>query len=431
MEKNNIGDEKNTPIECEKIYKLKLKSFKPFISIILIVLLTLMTILSSEGSTSNSTIFATFFGIVIIAGAIYKMGIYGVIISLCSSTLFCLSVKQNLANFMINVGANVLQALVMYFFYKLFKNKLTFKDNNGYLSITNILLIVLGIIYIIVSFVDFNRLISFSIILGVAFVILIFRSIYCKSLCEIFYILFIALIPNLFGAFTGSLFYDNQFIFDNYLMDSFIWFSSNAIILSTFGFVLLYLLRNYSTKTFDEISFKLSTAIYYVSTLLWNALFYTMFVLGWLNSNMFAYFFPWIVGNIFFLMNFFTSIYIEYGIEPNKDVEEEKNKIDTIFNWFQNRAVVAESNTQMIIVVISFLLPAAATLVEEIPSEMIFVFIMNITFAVISIGLIWIPKNEIRMIATVKHIKTSCHLFTLSLLLLNAVMILVAVLNKV
>ncbi len=42
---------------------------------------------------------------------------------------------------------------------------------------------------------------------------------------------------------------------------------------------------------------------------------------------------------------------------------------------------------------------------------------------IISIGLIWIPKNYTRYMSAIKHLKSVFHLFTLSLLLLNIVLI--------
>ena len=92
------------------------------------------------------------------------------------------------------------------------------------------------------------------------------------------------------------------------------------------------------------------------------------------------------------------------------------------FGWFEQRAVVAENNTQMLIAVIAFLLPLCASYLGGITESIAFIFVLNITAAVISIGLIWIPKGAVRIMEIVKDMKTVFHLYTLSLLLLSAVM---------
>ena len=99
------------------------------------------------------------------------------------------------------------------------------------------------------------------------------------------------------------------------------------------------------------------------------------------------------------------------------DSEEER------FKWFEKRAVVAENNTQMLVAIISLLLPICAQLLGSITYSISMLFTLNITVAIISIGLVWIPEGLIKHMATVKHVKTVFHLFTLSLLLLNIVMI--------
>ena len=116
-------------------------------------------------------------------------------------------------------------------------------------------------------------------------------------------------------------------------------------------------------------------------------------------------------GDDFFLLNMYYSRY--------QEVDEVKDK----FEWFEKRAVVAENNTQMLVAIISFLLPICAQLLGAITYSISMLFILNITSAIISIGLVWVPRGKIKHMAVVKHVKTVFHLFTLSLLLLNIVLI--------
>ena len=146
--------------------------------------------------------------------------------------------------------------------------------------------------------------------------------------------------------------------------------------------------------------------------LIWNILFYVLYFLGWLNKNLATYIFPWFVGNLFFIANLFLSL--------KKEIQA--NNEDS-FKWYEGRAIVAENNTQMLVAIIALLLPLCAQFMGTITQSISVLFILNITAAIVSIGLIWIPKNMTKYMSTVKHLKTIFHLFTVCLLLLNIVLI--------
>ena len=93
------------------------------------------------------------------------------------------------------------------------------------------------------------------------------------------------------------------------------------------------------------------------------------------------------------------------------------------FKWFEGRSIVAENNTQMLVAIIALLLPLCAQFMGTITQSISVLFIFNITSAIVSIGLIWVPKNLTRYMSTIKHLKTIFHLFTVCLLLLNIVLI--------
>jgi hypothetical protein len=221
------------------------------------------------------------------------------------------------------------------------------------------------------------------------------------------------LIPNIIGAAIGSIeIYNGGWNTQSYLGNFLTWTFSNSILLLSFGYLLLRRLPLNKEAKKQFLSVKLSTALFYASTILWNVILYILYVLGWLDKSLSSYVFPWLVGNLFFILNMYYSIH-----------RETTDLGDKGFKWFENRSVVAENNTQMLVAIISFLLPICAQLLGTITHSISILFIFNITCAIISIGLVWIPKGKIKDMSTIKHIKTVFHLFTLSLLLLNIVVI--------
>jgi hypothetical protein len=240
----------------------------------------------------------------------------------------------------------------------------------------------------------------------------VYRAISGKDVRALLYVLLL-LLPNAVGALLGSLQIDNGSINWSVYTDNFVvWSLSNSILILSFGYLFITFLKPKKEVKKEVITLKLSTALFYCSTIIWNAIIYIMYIMGWLDKSMSSYVFPWMVGTIFFLMNMYYSTYSETDGETDK-----------MFEWFEKRAVVAENNTQMLVAIISFLLPICAQLLGTITFSISVLFILNITAAIISIGLIWIPHGQIRHMATIKHVKTVFHLFTLSLLLLNIVLI--------
>jgi hypothetical protein len=250
------------------------------------------------------------------------------------------------------------------------------------------------------------------IILALLILVHLFSAIRNKSSSNIF-LLIVLVLPNIIGASIGSIeIYNGELNAKSYLSNFSTWSLSNSILLLSFGYLLLTRLPHNDEEEKSFLAVKLSTALFYVSIILWNVILYVLYSLGWLDKGLSSYVFPWLVGNLFFILNMHYSV----GIET-EDVGEEG------FKWFEKRSVVAENNTQMLVAIISFLLPICAQLLGMIKHSISILFIFNITCAIISIGLIWIPKGKIKDMSTIKHVKTVFHLFTLSLLLLNIVLI--------
>lgn len=391
--------------------KIEGASFKPYAFVLVTVLAALMQVLSSSGNNTSQAIVTLYFSIVLLTFSIYRLGVWGIIASGLSSAIFLISIHQTPFAFSVVVIANIVQATIIYFAF----NFLKFSEREHFINLEMLLSIVLGFVYIIfnILFDNYYNIIS-SIILFLLVLLFVLGKVKTKKTQNIKYLLLVVLIPNAIGAFLGA-FQDRLDLSTSIYQNNFIrWFFSNSILLLSFGYPLLLLLpsRPRKKQTKRYLATKLSTVIFFFSILLWNTIIYSLYYLGWLNKNITSYFFPWLVGNLFFIANLFFSFY-----------PETKGKISQKFHWYEQRSIVAENNTQMLVAIISFLLPVCAQLMGTISHSISVLFIFNITSAVISIGLIWVPENNVRYMSVVKHLKTVFHLFTLSLLLLNIVLI--------
>lgn len=392
------------------------RSLKPYMFVLITIISLLMQVLSSTGNDTSKVIVTLYFSIVIITFAVYKLRFYGVVAALLSALFFSLTIGQSWANTAINSGANFLQALLILLAFRY--TSFSHNPQDEYLSRLKISAFAIGVLYVLLSLIWEAYYITFSSIIFVLLVIM-YATDFVKSRNKdtLKYLLFVVLLPNITGALLGSLKITNgRLVMDEYCENLLIWFFSNAILMLGFGYTIFGFLKkqcfgNRETgKRFTNV--KLSSIMFFTSTLLWNIIIYMLYYLGWLNKNIDSYFFPWAVGNLFFIANLYYSVY------PETD-----DKGDDGFRWFENRSVVAENNTQMLVAIISFLLPICAQLLGTITYSISILFIFNITSAIISIGLIWIPKGQVRHMSAIKHIKTVFHLFTLSLLLLNIVLI--------
>lgn len=401
----------------EVSFKIEGKTYKPYAFILLTVLATLIQVLSSQGNTDTSVVVSLYFSIVLLAIGIYKIGIYGVFAALFSSLIFTLTIKQNWQNILIATGANTLQALLIYLAFKFGKVE-SKEQKNGVIPIFKIAIILIGLVYVLYNIIFKEYyIISASIILGCLVLLFVIRAIRKKDFSLLLFLGLIAIVPNVVGSSIGSLYYNDGFVFDNYVNDLLTWFFSNSILLLSFGYFIFDFIRrkfaDFKIQNEDgALHINLSTVLYYVSTILWNVIFYVLYYLGWLNKNLATYIFPWFVGNLFFVANLALSFI--------KEIEADNEES---FKWFEGRSIVAENNTQMLVAIIALLLPLCAQFMGTITQSISVLFIFNITSAIVSIGLIWVPKNLTRYMSTIKHLKTIFHLFTVCLLLLNIVLI--------
>lgn len=411
-------------IENELNIKIGGKKYTPYIFIIATILSIMIQVLSSSGNNTSTVIITLYFNIILSAITIYYIKIYGILSVLTSTLIFLLTIKKDLPNILILCGANVAQAIIIYIAFNFIDVKLD--DKFEYLSIPKMLMFVLGVVYIILCILlnEYYIIISF-VILFLLIVASIIELIQKKNKNIILYVSTIAILPNFLGASLGSIeIVDNAINVSQYFNNFSVWFLSNSILLMSFGYIIFcFLFKIKHRKLNNETKFleiKFSTVLFFFSIIVWNVIIFVLYFWGWLNNNIYTYVFPWFVGNLFFGLNLFFSTF---------DENDEKDK-SKIFSWYESRSIVAENNTQMLVAILAFLLPICAQMLGTISESIASLFVLNITSAIITIGLIWIPKNNVKYMSTIKHIKTVFHLFTLSLLLLNIVLIINETISK-
>lgn len=419
--------------EHELFIKYKGRSLGIWTCLLISFITAMISILSTTAldDSRTSTVFIVFIAILIIMCIIYVYGILGVFSAALSSFLFCLAINTSVWGIVLNICANTLQALIIWLIFKFTKTDEETIETEG-VTDYKFFLFIIGLAYIICSFI-FNKALMFYVFISVLAVCIVGYTVKDRNVKKLKFFIFIAIIPSFVGGALNAV---NSIMwseggFASWYESFSAWFFSNSILFGTFGYLLLNALRYFKDRSQKWqqkkfllnraapcVELKFSTILFYVATFLWNILFYVMYMVKWLDYNTVLYLFPWGVGNIFFLLNLMFS---------NKSEIQAGSSVEEAFKWFESRAIVAEKNTQMLIAVIAFLLPLCANYLGAVTPSISFLFVLNITTAVISIGLIWIPKGNVKVMEAVKNIKTIFHLFTVSLLLLNAVMIINAV----
>ena len=426
------------PKELEYTFSIHKNAPKIWICALIGIICGMLSILSQSGTASadQSTVFVFFITIVIIVITVYFYGAYGLISSLLSSLLFAAAMKVGIGELFYNIGANLLQSGLALIAFKFLKADVKEKNSenaaeqlmDGFRTV----LMLCGLAYFIASFIMADN-VELLLIVGAAAVSVVYVvfAFVEKDFGKLKFLLLSALTPALVAGTVNSFYSGGQFFGAGWFRDAYIWVLSNYILVGTFGYFMLSVLKKKidagKKKKADKIDrkekssrrkYKLTVAVYYIADFIWNSAFYLMYMFDWLNTNTLVFVLPWAVGNLFFLANMVFSFADEStgtGSKP-KDRKE-------AFDWFEKRAVVAEKNTQMLISIITFLLPISATFLNAFDAKTGIIFFINITFAVLTVGLIWVPSAKTEFMAFLKTLKTVSHLYTVSLLLLNAIMV--------
>ena len=321
-----------------------------------------------------------------------------------------------------NTFANILQLTLLQLAYKTIKrinieNKNMYKSGNLYLNLYNYSLILIFLFYLVYVFstpeINIGVLLLFSL---AVFGITIAKSIKERDVRLLLYNFIIALLPSLIAStssyYLSILFKDPENIAFRYITT---WTLSNYVLFQTIGYWFYQYFFSRSFDKFDNSAHKpviISTVLYYGAAFVWNMLIVLMLKSDVLGVKAYMYFFPWALGNIFLLSNLYFS--------SSQSIPEESD----IFKWFEKRIVVVEQNTSTIIMIIAFLLPLSLEFLKDTPEILKTLFAANIFCTCTAVGLIWIPKHNIKFISLLKTLKTICYTYSISLLLLCVVLIL-------
>lgn len=321
-----------------------------------------------------------------------------------------------------NTVANTLQLILLHVSYKAIKrlgleNKNMYNDGNLYINMYNYSLILIFLFYLVYvcssSNTDLWILLTFALVI---FFITIAKSIKEKDLRLLLFTFLIALLPSLIAStvsyYWGLVFRQSGDVALKYITT---WTLSNYVLLQTIGY---WFYQYFFTRSYD-ISDKrankpiiISTTLYFAAAFIWNVLIILMLKSNVLGVRSYMYFFPWALGNIFLLSNLYFS-----------SSQTISNEIDK-FQWFENRIIVIEKNTSTIIMIIAFLLPLSLEFLKDTPDILKTLFAANIFCTCTAVGLIWIPKHNVKFISLLKSLKTICYTYSISLLLLCVVLIL-------
>lgn len=356
--------------------------------------------------------------IVIFFTCIIYLRYWSLVIGIISISICGFMLELPLKILFVNSAANILQILLLligFIYLKRMKipNKNKYTKGIFYLSQYNSFLLLIVVLYLILCISSANNLIhTLYIFASITFISTIIKIIFNKDYHLLLYTIIISLLPSLICSTLSAL--GSGVPID--LMDEYIltWTLSNYILLQTCGYLIYQLLFLQLPKYFrnkEIIEIDASSIIYYIAMLLWNILIIYLLYSKILQEDKYIYFFPWILGNIFFGFNLRFSF--------SNDAEAVTDK----FSWYENRVIIVERNTSSIITIISFLLPLSVSFMENIPNELLVLFIANIFCACLSVGLIWVPKPNIKFIALLKSLKTIFYLYSITLLLISVIMI--------
>ena len=400
----------------------KLETTRVCANLLIMMLIAVVTSIIPLLLNNNSAIFYTslpfYITVVILFTCIMYLQYWGIVIGVMSFLICGFVLELPLKILIINCIVNTFQIfllLVAFFALKRLKipNRNKYAQGIFYLSQYNFLLLILFILYIL--FCIFNSHTWITILYTFAsatFVVTIIKVIVNKDLHLLFHTVCIALLPSLLCSTISALGSGvPSYLTGDYI---FTWTFSNYILLQTCGYLIFQMLFTKSRTRLPNkeiVEIDLSSIAYYVAMLLWNLLIIYLLYSKILQHNIYIYFFPWILGNIFFGFNLCFSFY--------NDAENVTDK----FAWYEHRVVVVEKNTSGIVTIITFLLPLSVSFIGNIPEELFVLFIANIFCACLSVGLIWVPSPNIKFIALLKSMKTIFYLYSITLLLISVIMI--------
>ena len=413
----------NTELSHSDTYTVKMKGSAAncFIAILIAMITSIVPLFLNREPAVYETSLQLFITVVILFYCVIRYYIWGIVASILTYIIYGIVKGLDTYDLLINILVNTIEIIMMLIAYVLIKRIRT-KDKEepdeyekGIFEFTwyNMFLIVLFVLYfslciLVVQEKSTTILIAFA---AATFISTAIKIAVDKDKRLLWFTLGVALIPSAIACLLSIWF---SRVSEYKSLDYFlIWTLSNYILLQTGGYVIFRLLYNKSTGCYNDsesAEINASTVAYYIAIIIWNALIIYLFYHNQLKLDNLFFFFPWMLGNVFFLMNLIFS-----GKNDSAYIKEK-------FKWYENRAVVAEENTNKIISMITFILPLSAALLDT-PPTLVYLFVINIFCACMTVGLVWVPANNVRMMALVKTLKTIFHLFTITILLICVIMI--------
>ena len=416
-----------SPQTKEEPTTYQLSTLGLFVNILLAILIALAISAIPLLLNTNTAIFYTsqplYLMVVFLFASLILFRYWGLIIG-AISLMICISIidipmKINI----INAASNLLQLLLMYLAFVFIQrierkhDRINVRKNSTNTTLHKIyefFIIIATLIYILFFFFasSINNVVIYILATGfLAFTIVM--SIINKDSHYSYYTVLIALLPSLVASTCSAIFSEvPKDLMVDYILT---WTSSNYVLLQSIGY---FVFTHYEAWEVDfcsnrEIkSIDISSILYYTAALLWNVFIIYLFRHDIFAGKSYMYFFPWALGNFLLLSNLFFSKF------------DDAKGAENYFKWYEDRVIVVEKNTSVIITIISFLLPLSGVLTKvNVPEILTFIFIANIFCACFSVGLIWVPNSNVKFIALLKTIKSILYTYSLILLLMSAIMI--------
>ncbi len=406
--------------------ELNHKVFTFFLSLVFAGLVTIVSMLSigySGIATSTKGVSSFFLSIVIILGSVYYLGWWGIVSALVGSFFFGLGLNYDALQSLLWSCANVIQA---FFMVLLFKNKKvlnTVSEGKHFFPpyFKTALFCIIPLFFIILYY---STTITACVVSCTLVIILYFIYAVKKKNTVLLFLPLIFCLVSLTGACYGVSFSMKEDLFSpSWVSSVSIWVLTNTVLLSTLGSLMLCLVRfkrllPEQNRKKKSITIRVESLLYLFSLIIWNFIFTVLYITNWFSYGFsLLYLFPWLLGFIFFSANALLSM------QQELNVNEHTGEAD-IFAFLEQRAIVAEKNTGTIILVLSILIPVAGSMMNTLTKPLISVFIITISIACASIGLIWVPQSNLKLMSLIKTLKTVLHLFTICFLLLGAILLL-------
>lgn len=353
-------------------------------------------------------------GVIIILGVAMYCGLKSaLLVSLISGGIYFVAAKSQtnsfLAFFIWNI-ANLLQILIMFLGITLIEKKRKYKPFQHGLTPYKTLLLVSFILYCYFTFTQIkNHEYCMIIISLILFSVSILKS--RKDPCLFKYIFGVAVLPSVISSFLFSYLGMKMNIIQEsiWIKNFFLWWLSNYILLQTVGYLLFLILYQKDCK-FHANTMKLVHAdslMYYIAVFAFNIFIIHIYRGKILDGCEYVIVFPYLLGNFLLGTNFYFS--------HKKDCLSMSER----FKWYEGRVITIEKNMSIVITIITFLIPMGLSRAQNVPPEILPILILNILFACMTVGLVWIPECNVKFMSLTKTIKTISFSYAIVLALIN------------